>query len=91
MDQVIALDAEWRAVRYELDSHQKDLNSISKEVGQIKKVCMHGHMGAITLPWSHVCALSHPWWLRECRAMQYAWRRSLAAKQWCHWNAWMYC
>ena len=41
VDQVIALDAEWRAVRYELDSHQKDLNSISKEVGQIKKVCMH--------------------------------------------------
>ena len=38
VDEVISLDAEWRTVRYELDSCLKDLNSISKEVGQIKKV-----------------------------------------------------
>lgn len=50
VDQVIALDAEWRSVRYELDSLQKDLNSISKEVGQIKKVRMHACMGGCQLP-----------------------------------------
>lgn len=37
VDEVIALDAEWRSVRYELDQCLKDLNAISKEVGQIKK------------------------------------------------------
>ena len=38
VDQVIALDLEWRTVRYDLDQLLKESNAISKEVGQIKKV-----------------------------------------------------
>lgn len=37
VDKVIELDAEWRTVRYQLDQLNKESNSISKEVGQIKK------------------------------------------------------
>mmetsp|Transcript_14680 Transcript_14680/g.31958 ORF Transcript_14680/g.31958 Transcript_14680/m.31958 type:complete len:456 (-) Transcript_14680:582-1949(-) len=37
VDEVIALDAEWRSVRFQLDKLLKEVNSISKEIGQIKK------------------------------------------------------
>ena len=67
VDQVIELDAEWRSVRYELDNFQKELNSISKEVGQIKKVIrgrsfVHGLHALCTnfamRSWAHVAGLT---------------------------------
>eukprot|EP00798_Chlamydomonas_sp_ICE-L_P002725 gene2725-12598_t len=37
VDEIIALDNEWRAVKFELDQANKESNAISKEVGIIKK------------------------------------------------------
>ena len=66
VDQVIELDAEWRSVRYELDNLQKESNTISKEVGQIKKVrqCHRGKaMRVTTAMRPHaIHALWPGWW-----------------------------